>query len=178
MLLIRFHLLLIALFAFITAGFPLDDPYLVPCTSDIRISPAILQTCIDKCLAKGHSCSNRLLLNGGECDYNTSSAMRLSCAHGCEIAYYTSTVDKCKAYCDHGNSQQTCAYKHPTIDTPFSMCGRECGDDQRNQQSSPKINACSDGCEFAAATSEFYRFVEIPRFLFAGQSNMVRKRKR
>jgi hypothetical protein len=160
-------LILNAVFAFLATGFPLDDPYLVQCASEEEgISATVLQTCVDQCLANGHSCGNRL--NGG-CD--STSTMRLSCAHGCEIAYYTPTVDKCKASCNYGN-KQNCYYKHPNIDTPFSMCA-ECGD--VSDQSLTEIQACSDGCDFAATNSEFYTYVKKPRFLFAGQSNMVRK---
>lgn len=105
--------------------------------------------------------------------------MQLSCANGCEIAYHRSTVAECKADCAEGN-QSGCEYFHPNIKNPFSMC-YEC---QEGCNKWPADNACSDGCDFAAGLQEFYQFVEtpagtcdqdiLPRFLFAGQSNMVR----
>jgi hypothetical protein len=157
------------------SGFPLEDPCLRTCSND-DITSTILQTCIDQCMMMGHCSGNRL---NGEC--LVSSDKRLSCANGCEIAFYTSTVDECKSACDDGNTLQKCHYKHPNINTLFNMCGKcEEGCDE-----SPEINACSDGCDIAASTSEFYKYVKVPegvcnhtskpRFLFGGQSNMVRK---
>jgi hypothetical protein len=236
--------------ASIASGFPLKDPCLQTCSND-EITSTILQTCIDQCMMMGHCSGNRL---NGECP--ASSNRRLSCANGCEIAFYTSTVDECKAGCDDGNTQKSCDYKHPNINNPFSMCAqckeecdesfeisgltRACGstpamrlscdhgceipyrklsfhecragcDNRRTGQTcaykypdvdnpfpicgecgdgidqSPRISACSDGCDIAASNPMFYKYVEVPeatcnhtnkpRFLFAGQSNMVRKGK-
>ena len=173
-LLLTHSILLLKVVHRVIADFPLSDPCLKPC-SNSDITATILQTCIDKCAPLGHCCGNRL---NGEAPY--SSAERLSCANGCEIAYYRSTVDECKADCAAVRSlENACFYKHPNIKKTFENCN-SC---QEGCLFWPDDNACSDGCELAADLPEFYQYEEpvdtceqddIPRFLFAGQSNMVR----
>ncbi len=153
--------------------FPLENPCLQTCAND-DITDTILQKCVDKCFALGYCCGNRLVD-----DPNTSANM-LSCANGCEIAYYRSTVEECKADCAVGN-QAECEYTHPNIGKTFTKC-YEC-----NCMQWPAQDECERGCEEAANFPEFYQYVEtppgtcnqddIPRFLFGGQSNMVRLKK-
>jgi len=163
----------------IAADFPLENPCLQTCSnSDSDITATTLQTCIDKCLPNGHCCGNRL---NGECP--ASSNQRLSCANGCEIAFYRSTVDQCKQDCQAGNVQE-CFYSHPNIAKDFNKCG-SCSNNFNNCTSWPTLDACSQGCDLAATIPEFYQYVEvppgscdhdnIPRFLFGGQSNMEGK---
>ncbi len=156
------------------ANFPLDEPCLSTCAID-DISITTLQKCIDLCNTSGHICGNRL---NGEC--SGSSDKILSCAHGCEIAYYRSSIDQCKSDCSSANQINTCSYSHPNIVNRFDKCD----DCLEGNDESPDLDACSDGCTLAANLPEFYQYVEIPeetcnnemkpRFLFAGQSNMVR----
>ena len=168
------HLLCFCLaFIIIGAEFPLENPCLQSCSVE-DISATILQKCIDQCMTLNHCCGNRL---NGEAPF--TSNMRLSCANGCEIAYYRSTVAECKADCAEGN-QHGCEYNHPNIASNFEKCF-EC---QESCDKYPDEGACSDGCDFAANFPEFYQYEEapegtceqddIPRFLFSGQSNMVR----
>ena len=170
---------LVFLFTIITIGlrvaaeFPLESPCFRRCPVK-KLTPEILQQCIDECKTKGHCGGNRL---NGECP--DSSNEMLSCAHGCEIAYYRSTVDQCKADCDQGN-ESGCMYVHPNIENSF----QKCGDCQETCDIQPDTNSCHDGCDAAALFPDFYQYVEvsqetcvqddIPRFLFGGQSNMVR----
>jgi hypothetical protein len=166
-----------AILSSIASGFPLENPCLETCNSDADITAEILQTCIEKCMISGDCCGNRL---NGEAPH--SSNARLSCANGCEIAYYRATVKECKADCAVGNDPEICEYNHPNIKTPFSMCWN-C---QEGCDGWPDSKACEDGCDFAKELPEFYKYVEkpggscdyddIPRFLFAGQSNMVRSK--
>lgn len=136
------------------------------------IMATTLQKCIDLCNANGHCDSNRL-----SNDCASSSNKVLSCANGCEIAYHRSKVSECKWDCQNGASD-SCWYYHPNILTPFTKCGA-C---QEGCDTFPDRNSCSAGCDLAATLPEFYKYKEvscspdnIPRFLFAGQSNMVRR---
>eukprot|EP00551_Chaetoceros_affinis_P009589 CAMPEP_0203674432 /NCGR_PEP_ID=MMETSP0090-20130426/16167_1 /ASSEMBLY_ACC=CAM_ASM_001088 /TAXON_ID=426623 /ORGANISM="Chaetoceros affinis, Strain CCMP159" /LENGTH=473 /DNA_ID=CAMNT_0050540305 /DNA_START=66 /DNA_END=1487 /DNA_ORIENTATION=+ len=150
------------------AQFPLENPCLQTC-SITDITPETLQTCVDKCFDAGHCCGNRLV------DDPNTAANLLSCANGCEIAYYRSTVEQCKADCVVGNNMD-CEYQHPNIPKMFDKC-YTC-----NCQEWPPMDACEQGCELAATLEDFYQYVEptpgscdqeqIPRFLFGGQSNM------
>ena len=161
----------ITIIILVAADFPLQNPCLQTC----GIASSVLQKCIDQCATVGYYCGNRL---NGECP--NSSNQRLSCANGCEIAYYRSNVAQCKADCDVGN-RRGCQYTHPNIEKPFRKCGvcQEGGDERSG------FNACKDGCDLASDFPEYYQYVEvprgscvqddIPRFLFGGQSNMVRK---
>ena len=154
----------------------LESPCLRKCPLK-KLTPEILQNCINTCITQGHCGGNRL---NGECI--SSSNEKLSCANGCEIAYYTSTVNQCKADCDEGN-KPGCMYVHSNIENFFQKCGN-CEEEMCNEQQ-PSLDACYDGCELAASFPNFYQYVEasqetcvqddIPRFLFGGQSNMVRK---
>ena len=174
-LLLTHYILFLKVVHHVIADFPLSDPCLKPC-SNSDITATILQTCIDKCEPLGHCCGNRL---NGEAPF--SSNRRLSCANGCEIAYYyRTTVNECKVDCAAVLSSDECAYTYPNIERPFKIC-KMC---QEGCPLWPDDNACSDGCEQAAELPEFYKYVElpdiceqndIPRFLFAGQSNMVRQ---
>ena len=173
-LLLTHYILFLKVVHHVIADFPLLDPCLQTCVQN-DITANILQTCIDKCEPLGHCCGNRL---NGEAPF--SSNRRLSCANGCEIAYYRTTVDECKVDCAAVLSSDECAYTHPNIERPFKIC-KKC---QEGCPLWPDDNACSDGCEQAAELPEFYKYVElpdiceqndIPRFLFAGQSNMVRQ---
>lgn len=169
----KFRVFLAALLLSSIAAFPLESPCLQSCVNE-EITNTILQKCNDQCLTLNHCCGNRL--NGESPD---SAAERLSCANGCEIAFYRSTVEECKSDCADGN-QNGCEYQHPNIPSLFSKCG----DCQAGCDKWPDASACSDGCDFAAQFEEYYQYVEkpegtceqdnIPRFLFAGQSNMVR----
>lgn len=157
----------------ITAEFPLTDPCLQTC-KNTELAATVLQQCIDKCMENGHCCGNRL--NGEAPD---TAAERLSCANGCEFAYYRSNVADCKADCAAGTGNG-CEYQHPNIASMFQKCG-VC---QEGCDGWPSDDACSNGCDFASDFPEFYQFIEDapgscvqderPRFLFAGQSNMVR----
>lgn len=157
----------------VTADFPLENPCIQSCNVD-ELKATVLQQCIDKCKTLGHCCGNRL---NGECP--ASSNQRLSCANGCEIAYHRSTKWQCKQDCANGN-MNGCEYNHPNIMSTF----HKCGDCQEGCDKWPDLNACEDGCELAATLPQFYQYVDtsdascsnqdnIPRFLFAGQSNMV-----
>jgi len=144
-----------------------DSPCLSTCSGDgSGLTYDTLQKCVDKCFEAGHCCGNRL--DGVD---TASSNQRLSCANGCEMAFYSSEVSQCKQHCSNRN---ICEYKHPAIRDPFRMCGScDCGQ-------WPEDNACDYGCDQAELFSEFYQYSEdagceteeIPRFLFAGQSNM------
>jgi hypothetical protein len=161
------------------AAFPLESPCLQSCAND-EITASILQKCINQCLTLNHCGGNRL---NDEC--KETSNQKLSCANGCEIAYYRSTVEECKSDCADGNSNNGCDYKHPNIPSTFKKCGIcQAGCDQ-----GPELSACSDGCDLAAQFEQNYQHNEtvqgnfckqddIPRFLFAGQSNMVRLQKK
>ncbi len=137
MILTSFVIFLVFTVVFVAADFPLDSPCFQTCSID-DITANTLQKCIDLCKPLGHCCGNRL---NGECP--DSSAMRLSCANGCEIAYYRSTVAQCKADCSTGNNLNECEYYHPNISSPFQMCG-EC---QNGCDKWPDLDACQDGCE-------------------------------
>ncbi len=165
---------LISPFFAIHAEFPLEDPCLETCDDGgvETLTASTLQTCIDKCLTLDHCCGNRL--NGED---PATAAQMLSCANGCEIAYYRSSVAECKADCQEGNNQAGCEYNHPNILQPFDIC-QTCACDKW-----PAEDACSTGCDLAAELPEFYQYEEapvtstceqddVPRFLFAGQSNM------
>lgn len=152
-------------------NFPLDNPCLKPCGVP-DITATTLQKCIDLCNANGHCDSNRL-----SNDCTSSSNKVLSCANGCEIAYHRSKVSECKWDCQNG-ALDSCWYYHPNILTPFTKCGA-C---QEGCDTFPDRKSCSAGCDLAATLPEFYKYKEvscspdnIPRFLFAGQSNMVRR---
>jgi len=143
------------------------------CSADNVLTAEKLQKCVNKCFEQGSCCGNRL--NGEDTE---SSNQRLSCANGCEIAYYSTDVAQCKWHCDESGDQQGCEYKHPLIKT-FGKCGVDCS---ANCDGWPKVSACSDGCELAESLEDFYEYDDdddscqtddIPRFLFAGQSNMV-----
>jgi len=139
------------------------------CSADNVLTAEKLQKCVDKCFDQGHCCGNRLKGEDTE-----ASNQRLSCANGCEIAYYSKNVKQCKRHCDESGDQQGCEYTHPLIKT-FGKCG-ECS---ANCDLWPEASACSDGCKLAKSLKDFYDYDDscqtdnIPRFLFAGQSNMV-----
>ncbi len=146
-----------------------DTQCLVPCDPP-GITPTTLQTCVDLCEAAGHCCGNRYLDN-----VMGSAVARMSCAFGCEMAYYSTSVDQCKGYCADG--QGGCRYTHPYIKREFAKCS-VC---RPGCDGWPSEDACDKGCEYADTLDEFYNFVEpvdnctatqIPRFLFGGQSNM------
>jgi len=105
-----------------------------------QLTPLVLQKCIEECEKQGFCCGNRL---NGEAPY--TAAERLSCANGCEIAYYSTKVSECKDYCEEGN-QEGCTYKHPLIATEFSKC-KSC---QEGCNGSPSLEACNIGCEEAS----------------------------
>lgn len=146
-----------------------SSPCLATCDPKDSLTADTLQKCVDRCSAAGHCCGNRLY---GE--DTTSSAMKLSCANGCEIAFYSRKVDQCKSHCRAGN-EGICEYKHPAIPDVFQMCFEcACGE-------WPASDACDYGCEQAKNFPEFYQYdggdatcetEDIPRFLFGGQSNM------
>ena len=84
-------------------------------TAWANLSADLLQTCIDKCHEEeGLCCGNRL---NGEAPHSSNN--RLSCANGCEIAYYSESVSECKGYCAFGNDA-SCDYNHPIIEISFS----------------------------------------------------------
>jgi len=153
----------------VTADFPLKNPCLQTC-ANTDITAEILQKCVDRCAKNaGSCCGNRL--DGDE----WTSSNYLSCANGCEIAYYRSTVSQCKADCYVGN-KANCMYKHPNIAKTFGKCYHcSCGEETKSYE-------CNRGCDEAANLPEYYQYVEpeeavcdqddVPRFLFAGQSNM------
>jgi len=101
----------------------------------------------------------------------------LSCANGCELAYYSSNLYECAKYCTNGNTSE-CTYSNPLIDQPFEKCGscqNGCSEEQTDGE-------CFTGCELATNVPDFYGikremadepFLDVPRFLFAGQSNMI-----
>jgi len=145
-------------------------------SSVVVLEADILQICINKCMTDSHCCGNRL---NGEAPY--SSAARLSCANGCEIAFYRSTVALCKADCDVANDLADCSYAHPNIFKPFNSCG----DCQEGCDGWPELGDCANGCDHANTLRNigYYQYEEpessntcetenIPRFLFGGQSNM------
>jgi len=145
-----------------------SSPCLTTCDPKDTLKAETLQKCVDKCFEKGFCCGNRLF---GEDIY--SSNQMLSCANGCEIAFYSSKVSECKGHCTAG--RQVCQYKHPAIPDAFNLCNEcECG-------KWPATNECAYGCEQADLFPEFYQYTggdtrceteNIPRFLFGGQSNM------
>lgn len=157
------------LFNLVLGSFPLEQPCLRTCANE-EITANILQKCVDHCMLLGHQCGNRL--NGEP----SASDTRLSCANGCEIAFYSSNVKECKADCGSNRYSNTCYWKHPIIESPFLKCGDECEE--------AHTDSCSDGCDVAASLQEYYQYIpegncegytDVPRFLFAGQSNMVRR---
>ena len=114
------------------------------------ITAATLQKCVKKCENNGHCCGNRLkddgVLGGG---YKL-----LSCANGCEIAFYVPNKFQCKSHCANGNEDEdsTCIYDPPGIFIDFFKCG-EC----RSGCSTPiSENECSNGCAFANTLDGFY----------------------
>ncbi len=153
-----------------SAEFPLKDPCLQTC-SNHEITKEVLQSCVSACMEMGFCCGNRLDGDGW------TSSNFLSCANGCEIAFYTSNVDECKGSCFKGN-KASCMYTHPNIAKSFGKCYKcNCEEDTTKDE-------CARGCEQATKLPGFYEYVEppenvcnqadIPRFLFGGQSNMVR----
>mmetsp|Transcript_17125 Transcript_17125/g.20365 ORF Transcript_17125/g.20365 Transcript_17125/m.20365 type:complete len:478 (-) Transcript_17125:280-1713(-) len=134
-----------------------------------------LQKCVDRCADLGHCCRNRL--DTGD-DVEDSSDGLLSCANGCEIAFFSTTVDACELQCEDGNNFDGCDYKHPN---PFTKLFDKCGDCDCNKYYAVSSTDCRDGCRQAETLDEFYNYTDIggcvtediPRFLFAGQSNMV-----
>ena len=90
-------------------------PSLAPSTA--KLNADLLQICIDECAKAGFDCyGNRL---NGE-NSNGTSSDTLSCADGCEIAYYSKNVTDCKEGCASGESKP-CEYKLPLIEMPFSL---------------------------------------------------------
>ena len=167
------HVVFFQLISSVIAEFPLDNPCLQTC-ANTELKASVLQKCVDICLENGFCYGNRLA--EGAC--TVTAANLLSCSNGCEIAYYSSSVDQCKAYCVEGNDA-FCEYFHPYISNPFGKCW-----DCPECDVWPPLDACSTGCDYAAEFEDFYQFIEpseegsceqddIPRFLFAGQSNMV-----
>jgi len=144
-----------------------NEPCLQSCSNGLTAK--ILQKCVDKCVLLEHCCGNRLDEDG---DFYSSN-QRLSCANGCEIAYYSKTLDECKGHCSAGN-EPGCDYQHP-----FTSTFEKCGSCSTYCSSWPSPGACADGCDEALNFNQFYKFEEscepevMPRFLFAGQSNMV-----
>jgi len=128
---------------------------------------------VDLCKSEGYCCGNRL--NGEAPD---TSATLLSCANGCEIAFYSEVKSDCKRSCASGNAN-TCTYAHPFINRAFSKCGECQSECNVGGIYWPSQGACDSGCDAAANLHEFYRFTgqqcapQKPRFLFAGQSNML-----
>eukprot|EP00536_Pseudo-nitzschia_multiseries_P005126 jgi/Psemu1/285561/fgenesh1_pg.93_\ len=109
----------------------------------------LLQKCIDNCQAKGYCCGNRL--NG---ESITSSFNYLSCANGCEIAFYSNSVAECKQQCTKGNAE-ACTYSHKDIFVPFEKCFN-C---QEGCDTGVSEEECSVGCEEAATIdNKFYRY--------------------
>ena len=101
----------------------------------------------------------------------------MSCANGCELAYYSSNLHECAEYCTDGNTSD-CTYSNPLIDQQFEKCG-SCQNGCSKYQTDGE---CFTGCELAANVPDFYSikrkmadeaFLDVPRFLFAGQSNMI-----
>jgi len=148
-----------------------DTPCFLTCYSE-TISAEILQECVDLCKSEGYCCGNRL--NGEAPD---SSATTLSCANGCEIAFYSEVKSDCTTSCASGNAN-TCTYAHPFINRPFSKCGQCQSECNVGGIYWPPQDACGSGCDAATNLNEFYKFTgpqcapQKPRFLFAGQSNM------
>ena len=141
-----------------------DPPCLKSCDSVVFADT--LQKCVDRCFKEGHCCGNR---HYGQ--DTASGCMMPSCANGCEIAFFSSKESECKGHC--AEAKQNCEYKHPFITDPFEMCD-DCDCDK-----CPSSDACNYGCEQAKSFEEFYQHddvvcdtEDIPRFLFAGQSNM------
>jgi len=110
------------------------------------LTPTLLQTCIEECQEEGFCCGNRL--NG---EAPTTSNNRLSCANGCEIAYYSKDVAECQSYCEEGNDEG-CEWKHPLIEMVFKKC-RDC---QEGCPGWPAAEACSTGCDKAQSIDGFY----------------------
>jgi len=131
-------------------------------TTSANLSANLLQTCIDKCHEEPDlCCGNRL--NG---EAPNSSNNRLSCANGCEIAYYSENISECKAYCEFGNDA-SCDYDHPVIQMPFSKCG-SC---QEGCDGWPPSNACDIGCDKAKDLNEFYNpCFDYPDWEYKGQN--------
>jgi len=117
---------------------------------EATLTAKLLQKCINRCKNQGaqYCCGNRL--NG---EAPSSSNNRLSCANGCEIAYYSSELSKCKIACDDGN-ESTCTYKHPLIAKEFGKCN----DCQDGCDSWPPEKACYLGCNKASLLEEFYKY--------------------
>jgi len=143
-----------------------------PCLQSCRVlTYETLQKCVDRCEDLGHCCGNRL--DTGDNDGHSANGL-LSCANGCELAFHSTTVAECELGCDNGNEFDDCEYKHPFINI-FSKC------DECVCKKDPEISPtdCRDGCFQAKELDEFYydrggcATEDIPRFLFAGQSNMV-----
>lgn len=107
---------------------------------------------------------------------NSSADRKLSCANGCEIAFYSKSLGECERSCEEGNSRDSCNYMNPLIRSQFDLCH---GCQDTLSCSSPiQPNECAIGCQLAEPLESFYEtyethtYVDIPRFLFAGQSNM------
>jgi len=149
-----------------------NPPCLESCDENGSITAEILQKCVEKCSSVDYCCGNRLVTTDGE----DSSNSFLSCANGCEIAYYSTTVEECKEHCQMGNEAKWCIYDHPLTDR-FKKCG-ECA--SCNESTEVGSTDCRDGCIKASFLDDFYAYdvnvcsgtEDIPRFLFAGQSNM------
>ena len=80
------------------------------------LNASTLQKCINKCENNGHCCGNRL---NGEVD--DSSHNLLSCANGCEIAFYVSRKSQCKYRCAKGNESSSCRYDPPDFIVDFNI---------------------------------------------------------
>jgi len=122
--------------------------------AQIQLTSLFPQRCIDECEKQGFCCGNRL---NGEAPH--TSAERLSCSNGCEIAYYSADVFECKDYCEEGN-QEGCSYKHPLIATKFSKY-KSC---QEGCNGSPSLQ--NIGCEEATKLN-FYNQLETSWLLGA-----------
>jgi len=148
------------------------EPCFLTCHSE-TISAEILQECVDLCKSEGYCCGNRL--NGEAPD---TPATILSCANGCEIAFYSEVKSDCTTSCASGNSN-SCTYTHPFIDKAFSKCGQCQSECNVGGIYWPSQGACDSGCDAATNLNEFYKFTEPqcapqkPRFLSAGESNMI-----
>ena len=89
-----------------------------------------------------------------------SSNNRLSCANGCELAYYSSNLHECAEYCTDGNASD-CTYCNPLIDQHFEKCG-----------------SCQNGCSKYQTDRECFTGCEYARFLqhrtWIGRRNIPR----
>lgn len=78
----------------------------------------------------------------------------MSCANGCELAYYAKDREMCECNCGVGNSAG-CDWKHPDIAGTFEMC-HSC---QEGCDGSTDTNECNVGCNEAEGLSGFYNDV-------------------